>query len=85
MGNLAHSIDAHNNRHPFSINAHHAQPIWAPSADFAVSRNQYLEERRREKIRREKRLKNWDIKSLNIISFNHQEHVPLSHHRHLVW
>jgi hypothetical protein len=85
MGNLAHSIDAHNDRHPFSIDAHQARPSWAPSADLAASRNQYLEERRREKIRREKRLKNWDIKSSNIISFNYQEGVPLSHRHRLVW
>jgi hypothetical protein len=84
-GNLAHSLDAHNNRHPFATDVHCIRSSWAPSADFAASRNRYLEERRREKIRREKRLKNWDIKSSNIISFNHQEGVPLSHHRHLVW
>jgi hypothetical protein len=84
MGNLAHSIDAHDDRHPFSINAHRARPIWAPSADFTASRNHYLEERRREKIRREKRLKNWDIKSMNIISFNYQEGVSPSYCCHLV-
>jgi hypothetical protein len=83
-GNLAHSIDAHNDHHPFSIDAHHARPIWAPSADFAASRQRHLEERRREKIRREKRLKNWDIKSTNIISFNYQEGVSPSHCRRLV-
>jgi hypothetical protein len=85
MGNLARSIDAYNDRHPFSTNVHRVRPIWAPSADFAASRNQYLEERRREKIRREKRLKNWDIKSTNIISFNYQEGVSPSHCHHLVW
>jgi hypothetical protein len=84
MGNLARSITVHNNRHPFSIDAHCARPTWAPSADFAVSRQRYLKERRREKIRREKRLKNWDIKSMNIISFNYQSGVPSSRHRHLV-
>jgi hypothetical protein len=83
-GNLARSIDTHNDRHPFSINAHCVRPIWAPSANFAASRNWYLEERRREKIRREKKLKNWDIKSSNIISFNYQEGVPLSRRCHLV-
>jgi hypothetical protein len=84
MGNLARSIDAHNSRHPFSPDAHRTRPIWVPSADFVASRNRYLEERRREKIRREKRLKNWDIKSSNIISFNHQEGVPHSRRRRLV-
>jgi hypothetical protein len=84
-GNLAHSLDAHNDHHPFSTDVHRVRPSWAPSADFTASRNQYLEERRREKIRREKRLKNWDIKSSNIISFNHQEGVPLSRRRRLVW
>jgi hypothetical protein len=83
-GNLARSLDAHNDHHPFFTNVHHVRPSWAPSADFAASRNRYLEERRREKIRREKRLKNWDIKSLNIISFNHQEGVPLSRRCRLV-
>jgi hypothetical protein len=84
MGNLARSLDAHNNCHPFSTDVHCVRPSWAPSSDFAASRNRYLEERRREKIRREKRLKNWDIKSSNIISFNHQEGVPLSHCHRLV-
>jgi hypothetical protein len=84
MGNLACSIDAHNDCHPFSTNVHHVRPIWAPSADFAASRNCYLEDRRREKIRREKRLENWDIKSTNIISFNYQEGVPLSCRHRLV-
>jgi hypothetical protein len=84
-GNLAHSIDAHNDHHPFSIDTHHARPIWAPSANFAASRNRYLEKQRREKIRREKRLKNWDIKSMNIISFDYQEGVSSSYCCRLVW
>jgi hypothetical protein len=57
MGNLARSINTYNDHHPFDIGTHRARPIWAPSADFAASRQRYLEERRREKIRREKRLK----------------------------
>jgi hypothetical protein len=77
-GNLACSLDAHNNRHPFSRDIHQARPIWAPSEEFAASRQAYLENRGREKIRREKRLKNWDIKSMNIISFNYQEGVSPS-------
>jgi hypothetical protein len=83
-GNLARSIDAHNSRHPSSTDVHQSCPIWAPSADFAASRDRYFEERQREKIRREKRLKNWDIKSTNIISFNYQEGVSPSHRRCLV-
>jgi hypothetical protein len=55
-----------------------------PLAKFVASRDRYLEEQRREKIRREKRLKNWDIKSMNIISFNYQSGVPASHHHCLV-
>jgi hypothetical protein len=83
-GNLACSIDAHNSHHPLSMDVYQARPIWAPSADFTASRNRYFEERRRERIRREKRLENWGIKSTNIISFNYQEGTSPSHRRRLV-
>jgi hypothetical protein len=83
-GNLARSIDAHNSRHPSSTDVHQARPIWAPSTNFAALRDCHFEERRRQKIRREKRLRNWDIKSTNIISFNYQEGISPSRHCRLV-
>jgi hypothetical protein len=83
-GNLARSINTHNSHHPSSTDVHQSRPIWAPSADFAASRDRFFEERRRERIRREKRLWNWDIKSTNIISFNNQEGTSPSRRRCLV-
>jgi hypothetical protein len=83
-GDLARSLEVHQNHHPFSRHPQEQPASWVPSADFAANRQAHLERLRREKIRREKRLKNWDIKSSNIISFNYQSGVPISCHRRLV-